>query len=331
MAYLQGILATNKAHKILCAPAYEVCSTLNNALPKKSTYLIGLDQSTTCTGIYLTNKSKNLHILLDYARDGKDKHEYRRELRILLSTLLKGLTVELIVIEKPVPSKYRFAGDVLRELKGYVEGLKDIIPELYNAKLDSIMPQSWKSKIVDKSKGKHRFNVKYEVATDICDRIPCIRPYLGACRSADYDSFDAVGILHGYLAKCFNEKGERVAFGRVERTHKPIAFFKYLTPAELRDYDSLYKGLKFKQQENNPKVFSYNEDLSFYENIRMCSSNYPFSLIVLKDVKLYVMLAWYFNIDLVPGKVFVMFISREHAFTKSQLETVSNFNYTFKL
>ena len=329
MSYLYGVIANEnrQTSQIIDGKHYELAPAINKALNKTLPYYISIDQSTTCTGIYIYQKETKLQIVFDFLRTNSAIEEYTRELTILMKFLLKDLKIKLFVMEKPVPSKYRSAGDVLRRLEGFIDSWKIIIPELENVKIEKIFPQSWKSKMIDKSKGKNRFSNKRAIADDICDRFPLLRSYFSRGFSTDYDAFDAVGILHGFISNTFDEFGNRKVSGTMEHRNKPVAFFKYLSMEELRDSNIVYKGLGFKMEKTPPKVLTYNTNYSFYENIRLCSSNTGFAVVMINNAQVYTSLCWEFDIDMKQNHHFVMFVFRKSAFTKNQLEIASKFNY----
>lgn len=329
MSYLYGVIANNhkSSSTLVQGKHYELAPEINNALNKKLTYYISIDQSTTCTGIYIYQKDSKLQIVFDFLRTNSDKDEYIRELTILMKLLLKNLKIGLFVMEKPVPSKYRSAGDVLKRLAGYIKSWKLTIPELENVVIEETYPQSWKSKMVDKSKGKNRFNIKREVADDICDRFPLLRCYFSQGVSTDYDGFDAVGILHGFIENTFDETGARKIAGTMEKSNKPIAFFKYLTPIEIKDKQTLFKGIAFKLDDSPARVLTYNDDHSLYENIRICSSDKRCAMTMITNPHIQTALCWEFDLDERPNHYFVMFVFRKSQFTEKQLESVCKFNY----
>ena len=112
-----------------------------------------------------------VNILLELEFANKDKKDYFADIFNLISRLVKGQTVNLIVCEKPVPKdvgSYTFR--VLTELFGKLEVFLEFNPDLAKTELQSIYPQAWKSRIIDKSKGTGRINTKLCCAEDICDK-----------------------------------------------------------------------------------------------------------------------------------------------------------------
>ncbi len=79
-------------------------SKFSLALPNKYHWRIGVDQSTSCTGICCMDTEGTWLVMLDLHRDQNlNRHEFTRDLKRLLSKLVKGLNIDLLVYERPAP------------------------------------------------------------------------------------------------------------------------------------------------------------------------------------------------------------------------------------
>lgn len=317
MARVGGIIASTNGKKVM---VNDYSYNVNITLPSDREYLIGFDQSTTCTGIYICDTKMELHILFDFMKTEKDNKDFFKELKFFIRKIVKGGKFVLVLSEKPVPSKYKTAGNMLRELKGKLGEWVADTEELCMAKEDDIFPQSWKSEVVDKSKGKGRFNDKYEVAKDVVSLVPCIEAYLYRCPSKDYDSFEACGLVHGYLKSRISESGMRKIAGTVENSHHTVVFYKYLTKEEIQDKKILWDGFDFPLSKCNETYLEYNEDYSFYQNIKMASSTNEFVMTMLTKPLDVLSVMWNFMIKPASGKYMVMFIMRKKLITQAQLK-----------
>lgn len=145
-------------------------------LASNKIYDIGLDQSSSCTGIAISSTDDDLNILVDVRNDSFDKNTFYRELKGVLYRLIANQKIRNIVCEDPPPVKNKkYTSTVLLELRGRLEAWVEEIDELRAGKFDSVYPQTWKSLVVDKSKGKNRSNIKECIADDICDIYPEFR------------------------------------------------------------------------------------------------------------------------------------------------------------
>lgn len=102
MALVSGIIALNTKNQFSTFKRMQV-KDLKIKLPTKLQYEIGIDQSTSCTGIYIQDTKNIVNILLELEFANKDKKDYFADIFNLISRLVKGQTVNLIVCEKPVP------------------------------------------------------------------------------------------------------------------------------------------------------------------------------------------------------------------------------------
>lgn len=145
MSNASGVFALVKENK--CAyfsSDYLTASNAVNTAIKKSQspdarFELSIDQSTTCTGICISNTDSTFYALIDFQRLNTDKELYKSQLRKLISELVKGLRINLTVLEKPLNIKHSKATPVLRDLHKNIKGWKFDIPELYDAKMDSIL------------------------------------------------------------------------------------------------------------------------------------------------------------------------------------------------
>lgn len=322
MNYVSGVIGCPKLNRAVDIPT-EALSTFNLVLDEKKEWLVGLDQSTSCTGIALLAKDLDYVILLDVKRDKRmQKEVYYRELKYLLRRLFKSQKINMLIMEKPVPSKYRSAGDVLREFKGYVSAWLDEIPELEETLFDSLFPQSWKSLVLDPQKGKGRFKDKTCTADDLCDLFPCIRSYFVRYPYTDYDSFDALGIIYGYLRYAFTPDGVPMICGSKENSHTSFVGYCWVPIEWIHSGKVLKQILGFCCNAYKPRFLAYNLSYNRYENIRMASSNNDIIYTILPESELLDM-QWRYGID--PddkNHVMLMFVIRKGAYTKGELKTL---------
>ena len=315
---------------------HKIAPWVNKALDKDDTYYISFDQSTTCTGIYLTNTDLDFHVVFDFKRESTDVFEYQEQLFKFIKMLVSDLNIKMAVMEEPVQS-YAYAGRVLREFKGFLTSTLQNIQEFDNVPLNTILTQSWKSQIMIKKKGKGRFNNKSAIAEDIVDRVPDLKIYYNYHASKDYDGLEAVGILHGYLKKHYDEHGNKLATTTGKNIeHSYHVFCKELTPEQLRDEKTLFKGLEPVKSKVNPQILKYNLDYSFYENLFNATSECDFAIMLITNETINLKLHWEFDIDLNPNKVMVLFCIRKTlrgknigrlGLTKTQLVEAKKHNY----
>ena len=156
---------------------YGDITTIDIELPKDRVYMMSIDQSSKETGIYLTDLDCSFHLIGSVERKLQDKYRYYENIKLFLKRLVKDRKIGLFVMEDLPPVHRGWALPVLAEFKGIINSWRNSgeIPEfsaIPDDKWQKIMPSTWKSQVIDKSKGKNRFNVKREIALDLVDKFP---------------------------------------------------------------------------------------------------------------------------------------------------------------
>lgn len=294
MSHVTGIFAYFKTKKRafynndFVWSARSVNKTLKSLFKPDKKYYLGLDQSTTCTGITITDEEYSFAVLLDFARKSTDVETYKFQLKNLVTLLVSDLELKQIIIEQPLYIKGNHATSVLMDLKKYIKSWRNDIPEFYQVPFDTIFPQQWKEVVVNKKKGKYRTSSKAATAADICDMFPLLEEYRLTCPAKDFDSFDAFGIVYGYRRQHYSQDGNDLNYGSISYYKKIHVFLKYLPEDKLKDKEVigawLYKEGLFEEVGYNPKF-------SFYENIALMCTKYNISYFVV-DPSLEVNMFW---------------------------------------
>ena len=331
MSLASGIITINPKNKFSTFKRMQVDEITNLIkLPDNLQYEIGIDQSTSCTGIYVQDTKNLVNILIELEYANKNKKSYFADIFDLIGTLVKGKTVNLIVCEKPVPKDVgSYTYRVLTELFGKLEVFLEFNPDLAKTELQSIFPQAWKSRIIDKSKGTGRINSKLCCAEDICDKKPLLKNYLYMSPAKDLDGFDACGILLGYKKCAFTDSGMPKIYGVVEKKHVSRVYYRYVdvsnihTAADFREavFGFLGETLNYFQ----PKLKAYNSDGNYnlLRNIKMASSTYHFTVTQLPD-KVIEPLRWSFEFEYDKNKAMFAYIIKKGDFKKSELNVLDS-------
>lgn len=276
-------------------------------LPRNKVYDVGLDQSSSCTGIAIISTDNDLEMIVDVRNNSFNKDTFYRELKGVLRKLVYERNIRLVVCEDPVPAKgKKYASTVLLELRGRISSWMEEIPEFNQASFNSLYPQSWKSLVVDKSKGKHRSNDKECIASDICDIVPGFRKYKNIYATKDYDAFDAFGILLGYRRYAYTEAGVPKICGKIEKMHRAFVGYRYVPITDIQN-GTLNKFFGETYKYFNPQYREYNTRYSKYENIRMATSNLDCSFTIMPD-KVLDSLKWEYDLEPQSDHVLVAYM-----------------------
>lgn len=317
MTEVSGVITCTSPERVIPV-SQSPLNKLSIRLNTNCTWDIGIDQSTRCTGICVQSTDGRFQILFDAHRDGAMLgKDFYKDLFNFLKRLVCGQNVRLVVLERPAP-KAMYASRVLEELKGHVEEWLNQIPELEDAKSDALFPQTWKSYVVDKSKGKNRANDKWAISADLCDRFPLLSDYREHYPYTDYDSFDACGILNGYLSYAYTQSGDEKIHGIKEKRHVSLVGYKWVNKAAVQDvlgdFDQYFL--------NKIKILVYNRNFNLHDNIRMASSNYKASMTVLPRGELDQFM-WKYGIDPEDeDSIMAMFVFRKGQFGSADLRTI---------
>lgn len=268
--------------------------TLRHGIP----WYLGIDQSTSCTGICLKSADRKFLILLDVIRDkSMMREDFYRDLHRIIKNFSVDQDFMIVANEKPVPSAKRYTHDVLLELLGRLNAWIDDMPEFEGAQHGQVFPQTWKSLVMDKTKGKGRMNIKSEIAADLVDKYPELKYYYNFHHTGDYDSFDALGILDGYIAYAFTPDGYPQIHGTIEKRHVSLVLYDWVDFTNDFTYEeNIRNALGDNISVFEPYILHYNQRYSLYENIRMASSNFDCVATILPESQLQ-QFRWKFGID----------------------------------
>ena len=323
MNTLRGVILSLKSGN------YNIINTMpikdfNLSLGAKETeWELGLDPATKFTGIALRDTASHFVILLDCIYDNRvPPEQYFEDQFYLLKRLAKGHTFKRVVLERPFNSPYRHTNHVLMALRGRVETWISSIPELNTAQREQIYPNSWKSRVIDKKKGKNRYNQKGAVAEDLCDIYPGLREYFCSCTSGDYDSFDALGILVGYERYSHTADGNEQICGDKGRQHVSFVGYRWEKNEDLEDDNYLQsvfgKALEFLR----PVFLDYNESYSFVDNVAMATNNNDAVASIVPEKQLQ-QFQWKLGIDVTePNHTLMMFAFRKGHYTLGTFQVI---------
>lgn len=297
-------------------------------LSDKKEYMLGIDQSSSCTGLAIVSTDYSVVILLDVRRDAHNKEAFYGILLQVLSDIVRNQKICIIVRERPVPS-HQYANRVLEELAGRVDAWVQILPELKGALYEKMFPQTWKKYVVNRELAedndqqfRKRCNSKSCVSYDVAQLFPGTSKYRDTHFSKDYDSFDALGILCGYLLYSCTPEGFIKIHGIKESRHVSLVFYAYVEKSTLDGtIEAMYRHLGRNYGIFDQVYLVFNDEYNKYDNIRMATSNWSSSVTVLPE-KYLVELQWQFGFDLDPNKVMLMFMVHKKHYPKTFLNVV---------
>lgn len=294
-------------------------------LNRNFVYDIGIDQSSTCTGIFIKSVDDTVRIIIDVRRDTGDAYTFYRELKYFIKSLVKDQKIRNVVCEDPPPVEgRRYTTKFLNELLGRVSEWMDDIDEFHDAEFSKILPQSWKSLVMDKSKGKNRSKSKECISEDICDIYPEFRAYRDYHFSKDYDGFDACGILTGFLRYSYtdNGKGIRMIAGAKRGCGKAYYAYRYIPVEVARHPETINDFLgETKLLFGKIPFLAFNYSKSVIDNIKMAGSNYKscFTIPPMKELK---QLKFMYDLEELDDYILLLYIFRGSDWKPSEMRVM---------
>lgn len=324
MNMVTGVIASVKGDAFKILPPTPMKDFNLNFGDGKYKWEVGIDPATRFTGLCFLREDEGLVVLLDCVRDKVlPSYMYEDDLFYLLKRLVKGNTLLRATIEKPFDSKWTRANEVLMALRGKIDSWMHEIPEFAETDVNYVNVNVWKSRVINKSKGKGRFNQKGAIAEDLCDLIPSLAAYKNSLNQGDLDSLDALGIVLGYRKYAFSENGDAKISGVKEKSHNTFIGYRWedndaITETYVKDV------LGVAAEVITPVLLEFNEDYNLSENFMMASTNNDAVITIIPE-KYLQSYQWKLGIDITePGKVLIAFIFRKGHYSVSEFKAIAS-------
>lgn len=249
-------------------------------LDPSKVYDIGIDQSTSCTGIAICPLDGSFICILEVLNVNFDSY-YKVQLRNFLKTIFKDVSIRYLVMEEPLGYITGRRNKVLTDLKKYLDEMKN---SLIVDNFTSIPVTSWRHglmpKVVEGDRRKKDTIVK--VVLDMYSGFSDLLPYL----NHDYDGIEALGIIIGYKSRHgVGEVGLKI-IGPKNTRKEAISFFKYCDVSSGDFNNIMSDSLKIPKEvtvgKGDVKIKTYNEEGNIYANAKMSLVD-PFTFTIVTD------------------------------------------------
>lgn len=238
-------------------------------LPKDGTYDIGIDQSHTCTGIAIKDLDNGILIMIEVVNFGMSKEHYRNNLKAIIKAMCEDRNIRYMIMEEPLGYVTGRRNRCLTQLKHSLKELPNESESIARSTFSSIAVSSWRSKFIPKDS---KFDRRSKTAT--VQRVLELFPETDKFKSVsatDKDSFEAVGILLGYMDRHDVDDSETVKIVGQKETRKQaftLFFFVNNVQEDTKEVMSDLNSLSSKI--GNPKMKIFNEEETLYHNAKMC-------------------------------------------------------------
>ncbi len=235
---------------------------------------IGIDQSSTQTGMAVKKSSGELLCLIDFINESRLPFNiYRDMLGLKIEQTFVDCNVEMCILEKMWGGNKK-SFDMLTALSKFIGEYKFILPGWRNTEVADILPNVWRSGYLSDAKYRGQFTkdkVKVAAMNEGIERYPWLKEYGFNSLNAGHvnDSFDALGIIEGYEVKTFSSDG---CIRRVSNTIKATNHNYSYMIFQTDDFEDLLDMAQDNCPQRSIEEYEYNNDFPFYENIRKATS-----------------------------------------------------------
>lgn len=284
-------------------------------------YDVGFDQSTSQTGVAIKTTDGRLVALIDFANDNlPDTATYTFMLSEMLVKLFTGAKLRYVVLEKPYGGKSQYSRAKLEALKSYLEGLRFTIPAFASAKFGQIYPSVWRKHYLPKKRYSGQLRgkkVKKAAVDEGILRYPILQKY-GQYYS--HDSFDALGILDGYLAEnniANSASGETPSIRKISKTMEMGIGHNYIWETmcvKASEFPNIViKNLKEEIAVRGYEFMEYNTEMNFAENCqRATNSSNRVIIAPIPRIKEYILFNWRRGKVIANDEIYVCVAYREN-------------------
>ena len=246
----------------------ELIQSFSLTLDKSKVYDIGIDQSTTCTGIAICPLDESFVSILEVLNFDRDAY-YVPQLCNLIRKMFSGINIRYMIMEEPLGYVTGRRNNTLTKLKNT---LKPLHEELDVTQFGTILPPAWRHGLMPKAGNGDR-RKKETVVRTLIDMYPELEGFL-PYSNGDYDGLEALGIIKGFKARHgVDDSGGLKIIGQPNTKKRAVAFFKSLplddnTSARMNEDMENFKRYIHHKEKLHFK--SYNEEHNLYGNVKMC-------------------------------------------------------------
>lgn len=268
-------------------------------LPGDREYVVGIDQSTSQTGIAILDMHKNLYCVIDVINRGLPNYKYYvSKLRQFLTKQLEPYTIRHLVYESPLSKKPNvYTRKVLTGLAEMIEGLPAECSSLTQDNISDLNPSAWRKHYLAGSEyDGMRVNtekVKLAAVQESCRRFPFLLDYFKISGKGT-DSADALGIALGFLKEAYYDEACTVRrVGSFMKSIPNLGIYKkvFMTNEKMGDVVLREKPDVCASRKMIGMV--YNPDMTLEENCRKASSTFrDICVLMVVDAKARSILKW---------------------------------------
>lgn len=174
-------------------------------LDTESSWQISMDQSTTCTGLFVKNYDNSQAYMIEVSRQkGSKAEDYVFDLEMFLHQFCEGCVITHLIYERPISNENYRSSQVLFQLEGMIQTLHRRYEEFKPARLENIENSSWR-RVVIQPEFSHLQRKKASEQSVI--KLFGWPGSYGGSLGGDLDVYEAVGVMFGWFFNSFDTLG----------------------------------------------------------------------------------------------------------------------------
>lgn len=185
-------------------------------------YQVSLDQSTSCTGIFIKNYTNTEAYMIELSKDkGQDADDYIFNFEVFIHQICQGAIITHLIYERPISTESYRSSQVLFQLEGIIRALCKRFDEFKSARMENIVNSSWR-RVVILPEYKDWNDRKAATEFSIRNLFPW-STYYEFSIGDDRDIFESMGVMFGWFFNSFDSLGR--PYVRGERYNGNIGGF----------------------------------------------------------------------------------------------------------
>ena len=183
---------------------YESDADLDISLSPDKVYQIGLDQSTSCCGVFIKDYANTEAYMIELKGQTGKADDNIFTIELFLHKLCQAAKVSHLIYERPIKTDNFQSSRVLFQLEGTIRALNKRYDEFKPARLEYIENSSWRRVVILKHlENDGRKRASMESMHAIFDFSNFYDESLGK----DYDVYEAMGVMFGWFINSYDALG----------------------------------------------------------------------------------------------------------------------------
>lgn len=184
---------------------YDGAADLDISLSPDKVYQIGMDQSTSCCGIFIKDYANTEAYMIEYKGKPGDADNTIFDIEMFLHKLCGRTKISHLIYERPISTEAFRSAQVLFQLEGMIRALNKRYDEFKPALLEYIENSSWRRAVIlDKCKD---YANRKMATQDSIQAIFDFSHFYDQSLGKDCDVYEAMGVMFGWFFNSYDALG----------------------------------------------------------------------------------------------------------------------------